>query len=61
MGSLPALHDSMDTVKPTRIIGLTTPFIARKFWGTSANREIKEAMLSRSFLVVDLYVFDIAP
>ncbi|MCH1444805.1 MAG: GNAT family N-acetyltransferase [Luminiphilus sp.] len=40
-------------------IGYT--FIAREFWGTSANREIKEVMLSRSFQFVEQVYFDIGP
>ena len=40
-------------------IGYT--FIAREFWGTSANRELKEAMLLRAFKVTDRVFFDIGP
>ena len=40
-------------------IGYT--FIAREFWGTSANRELKEAMLLRAFKVIDRVFFDIGP
>ena len=36
-------------------------FIARELWGTSANREIKDAMLLRPFNVVDRVFFDIGP
>ena len=40
-------------------IGFT--FLARKHWGTSANREIKDAMLERAFTVCDSVLFDIGP
>jgi RimJ/RimL family protein N-acetyltransferase len=40
-------------------IGYT--FIAREFWGTSANRELKEVMLLRAFKVTDRVFFDIGP
>lgn len=40
-------------------IGFT--FIARKYWGTSVNREIKDAMLARAFEVCDSVLFDIGP
>jgi len=40
-------------------IGFT--FLARKYWGTSANREIKDAMLERAFKVCDSVLFDIGP
>ena len=40
-------------------IGFT--FLARKHWGTSANREIKDAMLDRAFQCCDSVLFDIAP
>ena len=44
-----------------RCIRIGYTFIAREFWGTSANREIKEAMLLRAFNVVDRIFFDIGP
>ena len=44
-----------------RCIRIGYTFIARKFWGTSANREIKGAMLLRAFNVVDRVFFDIGP
>ena len=44
-----------------RCIRIGYTFVARKFWGTSANREIKEAMLLRAFNVVDRVFFDIGP
>lgn len=40
-------------------IGFT--FLARKYWGTCANREIKDAMLERAFKVCDSVLFDIGP
>ena len=40
-------------------IGFT--FLARKHWGTSSNREIKDAMLKRAFQVCDSVRFDIGP
>ena len=40
-------------------IGFT--FLARKHWGTSANREIKDAMLERAFTACDSVLFDIGP
>ena len=40
-------------------IGYTS--IARELWGTSANREVREAMLLRAFNVVDRVFFDIGP
>lgn len=36
-------------------------FIAREYWGTSANREIKTAMLAAAFKLVDTVYFDIGP
>ena len=36
-----------------RCIRIGCTFIARELWGTAANREIKEAMLTRAFKVVD--------
>jgi len=44
-----------------RCIRIGYTFIARELWGTSANREIKEAMLLRAFKVVDRVFFDIGP
>ena len=44
-----------------RCIRIGYTFIARTFWGTAANREIKEAMLMRAFNVVDRVFFDIGP
>lgn len=44
-----------------RCIRIGYTFIAREFWGTSANREIKEAMLLRAFNIVDRVFFDIGP
>jgi len=44
-----------------RCIRIGYTFIARTFWGTAANREIKEAMLLRAFNVVDRVFFDIGP
>lgn len=44
-----------------RCIRIGYTFIAREFWGTSANREIKEVMLSRSFASVEQVFFDIGP
>ena len=44
-----------------RCISIGYTFIARELWGTSANREIKEAMLLRAFKVVDRVFFDIGP
>ena len=44
-----------------RCIRIGYTFIARELWGTSANREIKEAMLLRAFDVVDRVFFDIGP
>ena len=38
-------------------IGFT--FLARKHWGTSANREIKDAMLERAFKLCESVLFDI--
>ena len=40
-------------------IGFT--FLARKHWGTSANREIKDAMLERAFKLCETVLFDIGP
>ena len=40
-------------------IGFT--FLARKHWGTSANREIKDAMLERAFQLCESVLFDIGP
>ena len=40
-------------------IGFT--FLARKHWGTSANREIKDAMLERAFKLCESVLFDIGP
>ena len=40
-------------------IGFT--FLARKLWGTSANREIKDAMLERAFKLCESVLFDIGP
>ena len=40
-------------------IGFT--FLARKHWGTSANREIKDAMLERAFKLFESVLFDIGP
>jgi len=40
-------------------IGFT--FLARKHWGTSANREIKDAMLKRAFKLCESVLFDIGP
>ena len=40
-------------------IGFT--FLARKHWGTSANREIKDAMLERAFKHCESVLFDIGP
>ena len=44
-----------------RCIRIGYTFIARELWGTSANREIKEAMPLRAFKVVDRVFFDIGP
>ena len=44
-----------------RCIRIGYTFIARELWGTSANREIKEAMLLRAFNAVDWVFFDIGP
>ena len=44
-----------------RCIRIGYTFIDRELWGTSANREIKEAMLLRAFNVVDRVFFDIGP
>jgi len=44
-----------------RCIRIGYTFIARERWGTSANREVKEAMLIRSFNAVDRVFFDIGP
>jgi RimJ/RimL family protein N-acetyltransferase len=44
-----------------RCVRIGYTFIAREFWGTSANREMKEAMLLRSFKIVDQVFFDIGP
>ena len=44
-----------------RCIGIGSTFIAREVWGTAANREIKEAMLTRAFKVVDRVFDDIGP
>ena len=44
-----------------RCIRIGYTFIAREFWGTPANREIKDAMLLRAFNVVDRVFFDIGP
>ena len=44
-----------------RCIRIGYTFIAREFWGTAANREIKDAMLLRAFNVVDRVFFDIGP
>ena len=44
-----------------RCIRIGYTFIARAFWGTAANREIKEAMLLRAFNEVDRVFFDIGP
>ena len=44
-----------------RCIRIGYTFIARELWGTSANREIKEAMLLPAFKVVDRVFFDIGP
>ena len=44
-----------------RCIRIGYTFIARELWGTSANREIKEAMLLRAFNAVDRVFFDIGP
>ncbi|EHQ58505.1 acetyltransferase, ribosomal protein N-acetylase [gamma proteobacterium HIMB55] len=40
-------------------IGFT--FLARKHWGTSANREIKDGMLERAFKLCESVLFDIGP
>ena len=40
-------------------IGFT--FLARQHWGTSANREIKDAMLERAFKLCESVLFDIGP
>ena len=40
-------------------IGFT--FLVRKHWGTSANREIKDAMLDRAFKFCETVLFDIGP
>ena len=40
-------------------IGFT--FLVRKHWGTSANREIKDAMLERAFKLCESVLFDIGP
>lgn len=40
-------------------IGFT--FLARKHWGSSANREIKDAMLERAFKLCESVLFDIGP
>lgn len=40
-------------------IGFT--FLARKHWGTSSNREIKDAMLKRAFKLCESVLFDIGP
>ena len=44
-----------------RCVRIGYTFIAREFWGTSVNWEIKEAMLLRAFNVVDRVCFDIGP
>ena len=44
-----------------RCIRIGYTFIVRELWGTAANREIKEAMLTRAFRVVDRGFFDIGP
>ena len=44
-----------------RCIRIGYTFIVRELWGTAANREIKEAMLTRAFRVVDRVFFDIGP
>ena len=44
-----------------RCIRIGYTFIARELWGTSANQEIKEAMVLRAFNVVDRVFFDIGP
>lgn len=47
--------------KANRCIRIGYTFIARELWDTSANREIKEAMLLPTFEVVDRVFFDIGP
>ena len=44
-----------------RCIRIGYTFIVRELWGTAANREIKEAMLTCAFKVVDRVFFDIGP
>ena len=44
-----------------RCIRIGYTFIVRELRGTAANREIKEAMLTRAFKVVDRVFFDIGP
>ena len=44
-----------------RCIRIGYTFIVRELWGTAANREIKEAMLTRAFKVVGRVFFDIGP
>ena len=44
-----------------RCIRIGYTFSARELWGTSANREIKDAMLLRAFNLVDRVFFDIGP
>ena len=45
--------------KANRCIRIGYTFITRELWGSSANREIKEAMLLPAFKVVDRVFFDI--
>ena len=42
-------------------MSISYAFSARELWGTSANREKKEAMLLRAVTVVDRVFFDIGP
>ena len=45
----------------TRSVRIGFTFIARKYWGTSVNREIKDVMLERAFKLCDSVLFDIGP
>ena len=45
----------------TRSVHIGFTFIARKYWGTSVNREIKDVMLERAFKLCDSVLFDIGP
>ena len=45
----------------SRCVRIGFTFLARKHWGTSANREIKDAMLKRAFKLCESVLFDIGP